>query len=112
MNAGAVGGFSVAERWQASVLSRLMVSDRPTAIHERRQFSSESESAWEQTMEEHDMEHEEHRRDLIDHSGLKVLLPYLKSYAQKGLTEMRSQKKSFTASVVEIYAAGVCERVS
>lgn len=63
-------------------------------------------------MEEHDMEHEEHRRDLIDHSGLKVLLPYLKSYAQKGLTEMRSQKKSFTASVVEIYAAGVCERVS
>ncbi len=58
------------------------------------------------------MTHEDHRKELIDHPGLQVLLPYLRSYVQKGLAEVRSEKKTFTASAVDIYAAGVCERVS
>lgn len=54
----------------------------------------------------------EHRWDLMDHHGLKVLKPFFTSYLQKGLAEIGSENKTFPASAAEIYAASVCERVS
>lgn len=54
----------------------------------------------------------EHRLDLIDHPGIKVLLPFFRSYLQKGLSVIGSENKHFPASAAELYAASVCERVS
>lgn len=54
----------------------------------------------------------EHRWDLIDHPGLKVLLPFFTSYLQKGLSVIGTENKTFHASAVEKYAASVYERVS
>jgi hypothetical protein len=54
----------------------------------------------------------EHRWDLIDHPGLKVLLPFFRSYLQKGLAEIGSENKTFPASAAEFYAASVLDRVS
>lgn len=51
-------------------------------------------------------------RNLSDHPSLHVLLPYYGSYARKGLEAFRSEKRRFTASPVEEYAAGVFERVT
>jgi hypothetical protein len=39
-------------------------------------------------------------------------MPYLKSYASKGLNELLSGGKTFSGAAVEIYAANVAERVS
>lgn len=54
----------------------------------------------------------EHRWDLIDHHGLKVLTPFVTSYLKKGLAEFDSERKTFLASAAELYAVGVCEKVS
>lgn len=53
-----------------------------------------------------------HRRGLIDHAGLQVLLPHLRRYLLKGLAELQSGGAKFAGSAAEIYAAGVAERVS
>ena len=53
-----------------------------------------------------------HRRGLIDHPGLQVLMPHLQTYLLKGLTELRSGGETFSGTAVEIYAAGVADRVS
>jgi len=47
----------------------------------------------------------------IEHSSLKLLLPYLRKFAKKGLDVMTLGGKKFTASGVEIYAANVFEKV-
>lgn len=54
----------------------------------------------------------EHRWDLTDHPSLHILRPFITSYLKKGLAEIGSENKTFPASAAEIYAAGVCERVS
>ena len=51
-------------------------------------------------------------RNLSDHPGLQVLLPHYSSYAVKGLAAFKSEKRRFHASALELYAAGVFERVS
>ena len=53
-----------------------------------------------------------HRRGLIDHPGLQVLMPHLQTYLLKGLTELRSGGVMFSGTAAEIYAAGVADRVS
>uniref|UniRef100_C5CWF9 Uncharacterized protein n=1 Tax=Variovorax paradoxus (strain S110) TaxID=543728 RepID=C5CWF9_VARPS len=54
----------------------------------------------------------EHRWDLTDHPGLHILRPFITRYLKKGLAEIGSENKTLPASAAEIYAAGVCERVS
>lgn len=54
----------------------------------------------------------EHRWDLMDHPGLKVLIPFFTSYLKNGLAEIDSERKTIPASAAEFYAAGVCEKVS
>lgn len=54
----------------------------------------------------------EHRHNLIDHPSLQVLMPYLQSYAHKGLTEFLAGRHTFPGSAAEIYAANVADRVS
>lgn len=53
-----------------------------------------------------------HRLGLIDHPGLQVLMPHLKSYLLKGLAELQSGGTRFPGTAVETYASGVAERVS
>lgn len=53
-----------------------------------------------------------HRHGLIDHPGLQILLPHLKRYLLKGLTEWQSGGTAFTGSATEIYTVSVAERVS
>lgn len=55
---------------------------------------------------------QEHRCGLIDHTGLQVLMPHLKSYLTKGLAELQSGRTPFPRAAVETYACGVAERVS
>lgn len=58
------------------------------------------------------MDFKKQTRNLSDHPGLQVLLPHYNSYALKGLAAFRSGERRFHASAVDIYAAGVFERVS
>ncbi len=52
-----------------------------------------------------------HRAALIEHHALKAFLPYLKTYVQKGLQEVKLKGEPFKATEKEFYAANVFERV-
>ena len=49
--------------------------------------------------------------DFAEHSALTPLLPHMQSYMRKGLAELRAGGNKFEASTIEIYAAGVLEKV-
>ena len=51
-------------------------------------------------------------KNLIDHPNLVVLLPYMHSYCEKGITNFAAGKDSFSVSTIETYASGVFERVA
>lgn len=49
--------------------------------------------------------------DFVEHPALTPLLPHMQSYTLKGLTALKAGGNKFEASVIEIYAAGVLEKV-
>jgi len=60
------------------------------------------------------MEKDESRKqaaNLIDHPALIPLLPYLRSFARKGLTSFRKGTDKFSPLAIEQYASSVMEKV-